>query len=56
MVGAVVLGEYTQLAEGQKVKCTGRILEVPVGEELLGRVVDALGKEYKSVITMKGNV
>jgi len=42
-VGAVVLGEYTHLAEGQTVKCTGRILEVPVGEGLLGRVVNALG-------------
>ena len=42
-VGAVVLGSYDHLAEGDTVKCTGRILEVPVGEELLGRVVDALG-------------
>lgn len=42
-VGAVVLGSYDQLAEGQTVKCTGRILEVPTGEALLGRVVDALG-------------
>ncbi|GAA0826248.1 MULTISPECIES: F0F1 ATP synthase subunit alpha [Marinomonas] len=42
-VGAVVLGQYQDLVEGQKVKCTGRILEVPVGPELLGRVVDALG-------------
>ncbi len=42
-VGAVVLGDYLGLAEGQKVRCTGRILEVPTGPELLGRVVDALG-------------
>jgi F-type H+-transporting ATPase subunit alpha len=42
-VGAVVLGEYKGLAEGQVAKCTGRILEVPVGEALLGRVVDTLG-------------
>lgn len=42
-VGAVVLGEYLDLQEGQKAYCTGRILEVPVGPELLGRVVDALG-------------
>jgi len=42
-VGAVVLGDYKDLAEGQKVKVTGRILEVPVGEGLLGRVVDSLG-------------
>ncbi|HET8707068.1 MAG TPA: F0F1 ATP synthase subunit alpha [Pseudomonadales bacterium] len=42
-VGAVVLGDYLGLAEGQKVKCTGRILQVPVGKGMLGRVVDALG-------------
>ena len=42
-VGAVILGDYEQLAEGQTVQCTGRILEVPVGSKLLGRVVDALG-------------
>ena len=42
-VGAVVLGDYKGLAEGQTAKCTGRILEVPTGKALLGRVVDALG-------------
>ena len=42
-VGAVVLGATEELSEGQTAKCTGRILEVPVGEALLGRVVDALG-------------
>jgi F-type H+-transporting ATPase subunit alpha len=42
-VGAVVLGDYKQISEGSAVKTTGRILEVPVGPELLGRVVDALG-------------
>ncbi|MGB1220613.1 MAG: F0F1 ATP synthase subunit alpha [Alcanivoracaceae bacterium] len=42
-VGAVVLGDYLGIQEGQKVKCTGKILEVPVGPELLGRVVDGLG-------------
>jgi len=42
-VGAVILGEYKHISEGDTVKCTGRILEVPVGEGLLGRVVDALG-------------
>ena len=42
-VGAVVLGDYKGLAEGQSCSCTGRILEVPVGPELQGRVVDALG-------------
>jgi F-type H+-transporting ATPase subunit alpha len=43
-VGAVVLGDYEHLREGDTVKTTGRILEVPVGRELLGRVVDALGR------------
>jgi len=43
-VGAVIMGEYKHISEGDTVKCTGRILEVPVGEELIGRVVDALGQ------------
>ena len=43
-VGAVVLGEYDQIREGDTVKTTGRILEVPVGPELLGRVVNSLGQ------------
>src|SRR5271165_1671355 len=42
-VGAVVLGDYKHISEGSVVKTTGRILEVPVGRELIGRVVDALG-------------
>jgi F-type H+/Na+-transporting ATPase subunit alpha len=42
-VGAVVLGDYKGLAEGQSCRCTSRILEVPVGPELEGRVIDALG-------------
>ena len=42
-VGAIVMGDYLPLQEGQKARCTGRILEVPTGPELLGRVVDALG-------------
>ncbi|CAO1669723.1 MULTISPECIES: F0F1 ATP synthase subunit alpha [Salinicola] len=42
-VGAVVLGDYLELEEGMTAQCTGRILEVPVGPELVGRVVDALG-------------
>jgi F-type H+-transporting ATPase subunit alpha len=42
-VGAVVLGSYEHISEGDAVKCTGRILEVPVGPGLLGRVVDSLG-------------
>ena len=43
-VGAVVLGEYEHISEGDTVKTTGRILEVPVGKELLGRVVNTLGQ------------
>ena len=43
-VGVVILGEYDHLSEGDKVTCTGKILEVPVGRELLGRVVNALGQ------------
>jgi len=54
-VGAVVLGNYLSLAEGQTVKCTGKVLEVPVGKELLGRVVNALGHpiDGKGVIATK---
>jgi F-type H+/Na+-transporting ATPase subunit alpha len=43
-VGAVILGDYKNISEGDIVKCTGRILEVPVGAELLGRVVNSLGE------------
>jgi F-type H+-transporting ATPase subunit alpha len=43
-VGAVILGDYQHISEGDKVKCTGRILEVPTGEAMLGRVVNSLGK------------
>jgi F-type H+-transporting ATPase subunit alpha len=43
-VGAVILGAYEHITEGNTVKCTGRILEVPVGEALIGRVVNALGQ------------
>jgi F-type H+-transporting ATPase subunit alpha len=42
-VAAIVLGDYTQIKEGDEARCTGRIAEVPVGKELIGRVVDALG-------------
>ena len=42
-VGAVVMGQYEHISEGDTCRCTGRILEVPVGEALLGRVVDSLG-------------
>ena len=43
-VGVVIMGEYEHISEGDTVKCTGRILEVPIGHELLGRVVNALGE------------
>ena len=43
-VGAVILGDYEHIVEGDTVKCTGRILEVPIGPGLLGRVVDSLGE------------
>ncbi|RJX33520.1 MAG: F0F1 ATP synthase subunit alpha [Oxalobacter sp.] len=43
-VGAVILGEYEHISEGDTVKCTGRILEVPIGNELIGRVVNSLGQ------------
>jgi len=43
-VGAVILGEYGHISEGDTVKCTNRILEVPIGPELIGRVVNALGE------------
>jgi len=56
-VGAVVLGDYKHISEGDTVKCTGRILEVPVGEALLGRVVDSLGRpiDGKGEIKAEGN-
>src|SRR5689334_4767646 len=43
-VGAIILGDYTSIREGQEVKTTGKLLQVPVGKGLLGRVVDALGR------------
>src|SRR4030081_2879142 len=43
-VGAVILGDFEHISEGDTVKCTGRILEVPIGPELRGRVVNALGQ------------
>ncbi len=54
-VGAVVLGDYKHISEGDKVKTTGRILEVPVGPEMLGRVVNSLGLpiDGKGPITTK---
>src|SRR6266550_545948 len=43
-VGAIILGDYTGVKEGQEVRTTGRLLQVPVGKGLLGRVVNALGQ------------
>jgi F-type H+-transporting ATPase subunit alpha len=43
-VGAIILGDYTKIAEGDEVRTTGKLLQVPVGKALLGRVVDALGQ------------
>src|SRR5215469_7636810 len=43
-VGCVVLGEYSELKEGEEVKRTGKILSIPVGEAMIGRVVNALGQ------------
>lgn len=51
-VGAVILGDFTKIKEGDEVRTTGQILEIPVGEEFLGRVVDALGNP----IDGKGNI
>ncbi len=55
-VGAVVLGEYEHITEGDIVKCTGRILEVPIGPQLIGRVVDSLGRpiDGKGAINASG--
>ncbi len=51
-VAAIIIGDYTQIKEGDEVRCTGRIVEVPVGEALIGRVVDPLGRplDAKGVI------
>src|SRR5215468_79362 len=43
-VGAIILGEYTDIKEGQEVRTTGKLLQVPVGKGLLGRVVNVLGQ------------
>jgi len=43
-VGAIIFGDYSEIKEGDEARCTGRIVEVPVGEALIGRVVDALGR------------
>src|SRR5437764_6419729 len=55
-VGAIILGDYTEIKEGQEVKTTGRLLQVPVGKGLLGRVVDALGKPIDGKGPVKSEV
>lgn len=42
-IGAIILGDYTKIQEGDTVKCTGKILQIPAGEELVGRIIDPLG-------------
>ncbi|QCI15713.1 F0F1 ATP synthase subunit alpha [Buchnera aphidicola] len=55
-VGAVVMGPYINISENTKVQCTGRILEVPVGDNLLGRVVNALGSPIDGKEAIKNHI
>ena len=55
-VGVVVLGDYTQLEEGDEVRCTGRLLQVPVGKGLLGRVVNMLGEPVDGKGPVKSDI
>jgi len=54
-VGAVVLGDCTKIKEGDEVRCTGRIMEVPVGDGLIGRVIDPLGRPLDGKGAIKTN-
>ena len=54
-VGAVILGDYKSISEGDVVKCTGKILEVPVGDSLLGRVVNSLGEPIDNAGPVKSD-
>jgi F-type H+-transporting ATPase subunit alpha len=54
-VAALVLGDYTKVKEGDEVRCTGRIVEVPVGEALIGRVIDPLGRPLDGKGVIKTN-
>ena len=54
-VGAIIFGDYSDIKEGDEVRCTGRIVEVPVGEALIGRVVDALGRPLDGKGPIKAN-
>ena len=52
-VGIVILGPYTDIKEGDEVRRTGRIMEVPVGEELIGRVVNPLGQPVDGLVQLQ---
>src|SRR5271165_7527027 len=55
-VGAIILGDYTAIKEGQEVRTTGKLLQVPVGKPLLGRVVNALGQPVDGKGPVKSEV
>src|SRR5262244_2057577 len=55
-VGAIILGEYTKIEEGAEVKTTGKLLQVPVGKGMLGRVVNALGQPVDGKGPVKSDV
>src|SRR5437660_12747112 len=55
-VGAIILGDYTKLKEGDEVRTTGKLLQVPVGKAMLGRVVDALGQPVDGKGPIKSDV
>ena len=55
-VGAIIVGDYTKLREGDKVRSTGRIADVPVGEQLIGRVVNALGQPIDGKSPLKTDI
>ena len=54
-VGAIILGDYTKIKEGDEVRTTGKLLQVPVGKGLLGRVVNALGQPLDGKGADQGN-
>src|SRR5512142_3031967 len=55
-VGAIILGDYTKIEEGAQVRTTGKLLQVPAGKGLLGRVVDALGRPVDDKVPIKSEV
>lgn len=54
-IGAIIMGDYEKIQEGDTVKCTGNILQVPVGEELIGRIVDPFGNPHDNKGPIKNN-